>query len=195
MNDKQLNNFKNRIMELSESQKIEVAELLTEELKYIDRYGDVHDSEHSKRSIQLLVTLISLLKDKEKQKDYEQMLAKFSSLPTNKQVRVLNVAKGEFKKIEAEETKRANEKQCREEGHIFSKWDKRTWTTKEVYWDAGPQGYIDVEHHEWNRTCSRCGFKETVDREPQELIDERKAKAKKEKIKCLEKELNKLKEE
>ena len=84
---------------------------------------------------------------------------------------------------------------CQKEGHTFGKWKKITWITKEVYWDAGPRGYIDVEHNRWERTCDRCGFIEKSDDEPQELIDARNEKKKKAKIKKLERELKKLKEE
>ncbi len=30
------------------------------------------------------------------------------------------------------------------------------------------------EYQTWDRICKRCGFKESLEQEPQELIDERK---------------------
>ncbi len=83
---------------------------------------------------------------------------------------------------------------CLKEGHLFDEWKTRSWPTKEVYWDAGPQEYIDI-HKTWWRTCMRCGYKDVFNHEPQELIDARKAKYRKSRIKKLESELKKLKNE
>ncbi len=86
-----------------------------------------------------------------------------------------------------------NERTCLHEGHIFGDWNYHEWTTKEVCWDAGPQGYVDVKHEKWTRVCSRCGFVEEVKDEPQELIEKRNEINRKARIKRLETELKRLK--
>ena len=50
----------------------------------------------------------------------------------------------------------------------------------------------DVEHIAWTRSCKRCGYVESVENEPQELIDARNEKAKQNKIKKLKQQLKKL---
>ena len=84
---------------------------------------------------------------------------------------------------------------CEKEGHIFSEWKKVTWSTEEPVWDAGIRGYVKVEHENWKRTCSRCGFVETVKEEPAELVVARKEKNKKRRIKQLKAELRRLENE
>jgi len=47
----------------------------------------------------------------------------------------------------------------------------------------------------WQRTCTRCGFTETLDYEPEELVNERNENKKKARIRKLEKMLEDLKNE
>ena len=90
---------------------------------------------------------------------------------------------------------------CREEGHLFSKWIEERLTKTMTIGDAGIEslytgiGTRVVKYKEWHRTCERCGFVETVEEEPQELIDARKEKNKKARVRKLENELKKLKGE
>ncbi len=84
-------------------------------------------------------------------------------------------------------------KECEEHGHVFNEWKKIIWTTKEVVWDAGPQGYVDVEHAYWERSCSRCGYVEKIEYEPFEVKKARLETERQEEIKALNKRLAKLK--
>ena len=52
--------------------------------------------------------------------------------------------------------------------------------------------YISVDYVKWERKCKRCGFIETVHKEPQELIDKREEVNKQKEIKRLEKMLKNL---
>jgi hypothetical protein len=127
--------------------------------------------------------------------NFTKAIKDFKQLPINYQIDILN----SFAQC-VEDSKKKNEHDiavntCSTEGHVFSKWKKIKYSTKEEYWDAGPRGYVDVEHVEWKRTCTRCGFEERIDYEPQELIEERLEKNKQAKIKRLEKKLEKLKNE
>ena len=86
------------------------------------------------------------------------------------------------------------EKICQQEGHTFSKWKHNKWPEYiDTVIDHQHVHNYPIEHENWERTCSRCGFVEEVEHEPQELIDERKEKNKKARIKRLERELKKIK--
>lgn len=103
---------------------------------------------------------------------------------------MLNSINRSISKIESNNKQKAAEIECRNNGHIFGEWQKYSWTENVMVWDSGPAGYIPVEKVKWERTCTRC--KETVDKEPQELIDARKERNKQNRIKALKKELKRL---
>ncbi len=119
----------------------------------------------------------------------------FKQLPISYQI---NILKSFVQNVENE--KRNNEHDiavntCSTEGHMFGEWKHKEWTS---YIDA----FIDHDHvnlpvkkENWKRICSRCGFIEQTECEPQDLINARKAKNKKTRIKRLESELRRLKEE
>lgn len=174
-----------------------VAEAIANELR--DNEATFNENEYDKEKSRIVREFFNSIKNSatksQEFKKIADIFERYESLSQDNKKKVINeiskiVAK--YLGIEEQENK---EKICKEEGHIFGNWKRRTWTTKEVYWDAGPQGYVDVEHEAWERTCSRCGFIEKIDYEPQELIDERKEKNKKARIKKLERELKKLKSE
>ena len=121
-------------------------------------------------------SIMGNVKKIEELKKLSDIFKKYESLSQNNKKKVIKAVFEIIVKHLGIQEQEDKEKICQREGHTFGKWKKRTWTTKEVYWDAGPQGYVDVEHEVWERTCSRYGFVEKFDYEPQELIDERKEK-------------------
>ena len=131
----------------------------------------------------------------EELKKLSDIFKKYESLSQNNKKKVIKAVFEIIVKHLGIQEQEDKEKICQREGHTFGKWKKRTWTTKEVYWDAGPQGYVDVEHEVWERTCSRCGYVEEVEYEPQELIDQRKEKNKKARIQRLKRTLKELESE
>ena len=116
-------------------------------------------------------------------------ITNYESLSPKNKEKVFNEVVDNILKVACEQEEEEKRKICNSEGHVFGKWKIRTWTTKELYWDAGPQGYFNVKHKDWKRKCERCGYIEKAEEEPQELIDERKEKNKKMRIQKLEKTL------
>ena len=174
-----------------------VAEAIANELRNNEMAfdEDEYDKEKSRIVREFFNSIRNNAKQSEQLKKYADIFERYEKLSQSNRKKVINAVFGivvAYLDIQEQEDK---EKIYQQEGHTFGKWRRITWTTKEVYWDSGPQGYVDVEHEVWERTCSRCGFVEKVDYEPQELIDERKEKNKKARIKRLESELKRLKNE
>lgn len=174
-----------------------VAEAIANELKDNEMTfdEDEYDKEKSRIVREFFNSIRNNAKQAEELKKFADVFERYEKLSQSNRKKVINEVFGIIAKYLGIQEQEDKEKICQQEGHTFGKWKRRTWTTKEVYWDAGPQGYVDVEHEKWERTCSRCGFVEKVDYEPQELIDERKEKNKKARIKRLESELKRLKNE
>ena len=127
----------------------------------------------------------------------KKYMDEYKKLPDNYQIEIINTL---MTKIEEYHQINENDnavKTCSIEGHQFTKWEKRTWTTLEdIIWEGyGPNGKTTVEHKEWQRTCKRCGLIQNSKYEPQELIDDKKEKNKQARIKKLERELKRLKNE
>ena len=131
----------------------------------------------------------------QKENSFTKAIKDFKQLPISYQISILNsfVQNVETEKKNNEHDIAVNTCSCK--GHIFGKWKHNKWRD---YIDT----VIDHEHlnypidkENWERKCSRCGFVEKVECEPQELIDVRKEKNKKARIKRLESELRRLKNE
>ena len=172
-----------------------VAEEIAKELKDNETTfnEDEYEKEKSKIVRRFFDSIINNAKQSEKLKKFADVFEKYEKLSQSNRKKVINevfeiIAK--YLDIQEQEDK---EKVCQQEGHTFGKWRKITWTTKEVYWDAGLQGDVDVEREKWERKCRRCGCVEEVEQEPLELIEERKEKKRKARIKRLERELKELK--
>lgn len=174
-----------------------VAEAIANELRVNEMAfdEDEYDKEKSRLVREFFNSIRNNVKQSEELKKLADIFKRYEKLSQSNRKKVINEVFGIIVKYLDIQEQEDKEKICQREGHTFGKWKKRTWTTKEEYWDAGPQGYVDVEHEVWERTCSRCGFVEKIDYEPQELIDERKEKNKKARIKRLESELKRLKNE
>lgn len=143
-----------------------------------------------------------------KNKKYNQSemikaISAFKNLPVKHQLSVLKSFMSKVKKECELEASELVEAECTRKGHDYSQWKEIKYKTSErnPYLNSRdyivPEGmeYITVEHTKWERTCARCGYVETVEQEPQELIDERERQNKKAKIKSLEEELKRLKGE
>lgn len=143
-----------------------------------------------------------------KNKKYNQSellkaISTFKNLPIKHQLSVLKSFVNKVKKECTLEERELVESECARKGHDYSKWEEIKYRTSErnPYLDSRdyivPEGmeYITIKHTRWERTCARCGYVESVDQEPQELIDERNERNKKAKIKSLEEELKRLKGE
>ncbi|MBR2828475.1 MAG: hypothetical protein IKE70_04520 [Bacilli bacterium] len=135
-------------------------------------------------------------KSNQKGNSFSKAIKDFKQLPINYQISILNsfVQNVEMGKRNNEHDIAVNT--CSTEGHMFSKWKHNKWTEYiDTVIDHQHVHNYPIEHENWKRTCSKCGFIEEVEHEPQELIDERKEKNKKARIKRLERELKKLKSE
>ena len=183
--------------DLDPDNQLVVAEAIANELKDNEMTfdEDEYDKEKSRIVREFFNSIRNNARQSEELKKFADIFERYESLSQDNRKKVINEVFKIVVKYLGIQEQEDKEKIYQQEGHTFGKWKKRTWTTKEVYWDAGPQGYVDVEHEVWERTCSRCGFVEKVDYEPQELIDERKEKNKKARIKRLESELKRLKNE
>lgn len=137
------------------------------------------------------------------QSEMLKAISLFRNLPIKYQLSVIKSFVSKVKRESALEKREAVEAECVSKGHDYSEWKKITYSSVERNPYLGlrdyivPEGkeYISVEHTKWERTCDRCGYVETVEQEPQELIDERNEENKQAKIKKLEKELKLLKGE
>lgn len=125
----------------------------------------------------------------------KRVLADIKKLPFKYQLEVLSELANNVEKNKELNSHDIAINTCLNEGHVFGRWEQVTWSTKEPIWNSGSKGYHNVEHTNWHRVCTRCGFVDKCEFEPKELIDERNAEIKNRKIKKLEKELKKLKDE
>ena len=123
---------------------------------------------------------------------FQKTLQSFHELPVEYQMKILKSFEKSVDDTTSQYQQDIAEATCAKCGHDFSKWKKITWNSRAVIWDAGPQGYADVENTKWERTCQRCGFVEEVLDEPKEAYEERKEREKKDRIKALKKELSML---
>ncbi len=182
---------------LGPEDQLKVADAIIEELRDNESTFDTseYDREKSKLVRNAFETFISIPAQNEELKSNIELFKRFDSLSVDNKNKVINEIFKIIKKyleIQEQENKKM---MCEKEGHIFSEWKKVTWSTEEPVWDAGIRGYVKVEHENWKRTCSRCGFVETVKEEPAELVVARKEKNKKRRIKQLKAELRRLENE
>lgn len=182
---------------LGPENQLKVADAIIGELRDNETTFDTseYDREKSKLVRNAFETFISIPAQNEELKSNIELFKRFDSLSEDNKNKAINEIFKIIKKyleIQEQENKKM---MCQKEGCIFSEWKKATWFTEEPVWDAGLRGYVKVEHENWKRTCSRCGFVETVKEEPAELVEARKEKNKKRRIKQLKAELRRLENE
>lgn len=110
---------------------------------------------------------------------FAEVMTDFNQLPLKYQVEIL---KSFASKVDERKKSFLHEEAlitCQNEGHIFGKWKHKTWTTySDTVIDHQIVHDFPIEHEDWERVCTRCGFLESMDVEPQELADERREKKK-----------------
>lgn len=117
----------------------------------------------------------------------------FNQLPLKYQRAILDILKAKVKEYQEVVAQEEAEKICTSEGHQFSKWKKGVDVQYEdTYIDHQFIPNYRTETTVWERTCSRCGFVERVEHEPQELIDTRREKNKQAQVRRLTKKLQQL---
>lgn len=192
--DKWIYNYNN----LNPYSQLEVAEAIVNELKYNEMAFDEseYDKENSRIVREFFNSIMNNAEQAEKLKKFADILERFESLSQNNRRKVLNEVFEIVVKYLGIQEQENKEKVCQQEGHIFGKWIQNKWTEYiDTVIDHQHIHDFPIEHENWQRKCSRCGFVETVEHEPQELIDARKEKNKKARIKRLESELKRLKNE
>ena len=180
--------------ELEPEEQLEVADFIREELdlnvEIAEDEGEEYNILYSRKVEDFFEKFIDCLEAEDIAKKNLDKLKKFDSLnEKNKKKVILELSKIISKYLYLEEIDN-KKKICNNEGHDFTKWTTNKWTTREYFREDHCE--YDVEHIAWTRSCKRCGYVESVENEPQELIDARNEKAKQNKIKKLKQELKKL---
>ena len=116
-----------------------------------------------------LTELISLLKNMDDcdKKKLKEILEKINTLDSNHKAMILELMLEDFEKNFKKTIKHQNDLMCNQKGHEFSRWIHREWSevgnAGDFVWKEDP--FVNKEC--WERTCLRCGFIETVDKEPE----------------------------
>ena len=175
-----------------------VAEAIANELKNNEMTfnEDEYDKEKSRVIREFFNSIRNNARKSEEFKEFADIFERYESLSQDNRKKVINEVFEIVVKYLGIQEQEDKEKICQQEGHTFSKWKHNKWTEyiDTVIDHQHVQNY-PIEHKNWKRTCSRCGLVEAVEHEPQELIDERKEKNRKARIKRLERELKKLENE
>ena len=140
--------------------------------------------------------------DNEKSEMIEREILKIfdglgSNLPLNYQLDILRSFYTEVSKRKEDSKYDKLASTCEREGHQFGSWSSHKETVMydgyhehQIY----PNEYVEKRKY-WERTCTRCKFVEKTYEEPQELVEARQSKNRKERIKRLEHRLEILKSE
>ena len=175
-----------------------VAEAIKNELR--DNEMTFNEDEYDKEKSRIVREFFNSIRTNANQleelKKFTDVFGRYKSLSLNNRKKFINeVFKIVLKYLGIQEQEN-KEMICQQEGHMFGKWKHNKWTEYiDTFIDHQRVHNYPIEHENWERTCSRCGFVDELEYEPQELIDERKEKNKKAKIKRLERELKKIKNE
>lgn len=137
----------------------------------------------------------------DKNSKIKDIIKRYNKLNEEDQKRVIESISKAISRIESNNLKKRIEEECKNKGHDYTEWERIEYSRCERNPYLGnrdymvPEGreYISVDYVKWERKCNRCGFIETVEKEPKELIDKRKEENKQKEIKRLEKRLKKLK--
>ena len=195
MKKTELEKLKKKILGMDPVCQLELSNLLVSELglnnvSLKDLEYDKHKSDEVTNFLHLLINNLEDEVDKER---LLLLINEIKELPSEYQNKLVTRLINLILRLQKEYHHESILKECENNNHILSEWKKITWTTKAVVWDAGPQGYVDVEKVRWERSCSRCGYIEKVDKEPTEVREARLEAERQEEIKVLEKRLSKLK--
>ena len=175
-----------------------VAEAIANELKDNEMTfdEDEYDKEKSRIVREFFNSIRNNARQSEELKKFADIFERYESLSQDNRKKVINEVFKIVVKYLGIQEQEDKEKICKQEGHTFGKWKHNIWTEYiDTVIDHQHVPNYPIELENWERTCSRCGFVEEVEHEPQELIDKRNEKNKKARIKRLERELKKLKSE
>ena len=191
-----VNKWLDNFVDLEPEQQLEIANAIFEELiDNEDAFGeDGYNTELSESVRGLIDRFIFENKNKKDLKKVQEILKHFKELSVHKKEKVITELESLVDKYYKKEIQEQKEHICQNEGHIMGEWEKSEWTSYEDGWIDHQYVYGIKCHHEgWSRICERCGFKEAVTEEPEEVRINREEQEKQQKIKRLEKELNELK--
>lgn len=203
MTEVELEQLKKVLLGMDTEEQLEVSQVLLDELyEKSETYGWTNKSfeaERVSKVVYLLNLYISNLKKSVKRDEMLETLKKIDTFPENKKKRIVSAALSEARRIDKEERKRKAEEDCQRDGHIFEGenegWTSRKYSNYEKIYPGDHIVYEDwVEHTEWSRKCSRCGFVEVmIDKEPESVTKAKEKVKRKTRIAELEKELAELK--
>ena len=144
----------------------------------------------------VLDLFIDIFKNYLNNKKYEKSLLVFSTLSEKRRLKVIKELIEYLEDENKNQIQENKELECKNNGHIFSNWSYHEWTTYGEAWiDHQLIPDFPLNHSEWRRHCTRCGFYEEATSEPKDVREERLQKEKEEEIKKLELRLKNLKGE
>ena len=183
---------------LDSDDQLEIAASIISELRDNEEFLD--DEEYEKEKSKKIRELLNkILLSTNQNKELQSTIEKFEKLSQENKEKVVTELFRIISMHSDTQKHDASVQTCREEGHSFSKWVEKRLTKTVTIGDSGIEslftgiGTREVKYKEWHRTCERCGFVEVTDSEPQELIDARKEKNRKSRVRKLENELKRLK--
>lgn len=158
---------------------------------------DHYDQDMSEEIRDLLNIFIENSTTSDKIEDFKRLLLQFGCLDYEKKLSIMDSVSSLLHQFISEQQKENIEAICESSGHIFSDWKYYTWTESGRVTDSRAtqewiKGKFEVERREWRRICSRCGFVEVTEFEPEEIRTKRLVKEKIEQIQILKKELKEL---
>lgn len=202
---KKLNELKNYYNSLNFEQQGEVAKIIAESSK--DRqYHFMEKEEDMAKVNNFFERIIKSVKQKQVIEGKPSIIKRFKELSQVNKEKALSSIIEIIESAIKDQEKENNEKICRQEGHIFNKWEKIEYempvyigSEKDYHYDRNgyKKSYTkDIYETQnvikWRRYCQRCGYIEKSLEEPDELIEERLEIERQEKIKKLKKELKEL---
>ena len=129
-------------------------------------------------------------------KDFlKEIVKKINSLDHKYKVKFFKTIGYDVNRIFKQMDQEKREDKCKNEGHEFSEWEFYTWKEKVIGGDLGEHQEFMIDKKTWERSCTRCGFKEMTEIEPESVKAVRLEKEKTKIIKRLKKELKRLENE
>ena len=169
-------NWTRNYEKLDPNNQLLVAETIANELKLNEKYLEENEYDHKKSKIvrELFSSILKDLKKPEEFNKFDSVFKKFDDLSLSNKRKLINVIYDivcTYVRLQEQENK---ETICKNSGHLFGNWVYNKWTN---YIDAEVDNHhvhnLPIERQEWTRICSRCGHIETVQKEPQELVQKR----------------------
>ena len=194
MND--INKWKYDFNDLNPDDQLKIAKSIMGELQDNESFleADEYDKQKSKIVINFFKELINSTTNKNKLKEYTDLLNRFKSLSDKNKDNAISEILNIIKKYILIQEQSDKETICLSEGHKFGKWEHNEWTTYETTCiDHEIIPNYPVKHEVWVKTCTRCGYKSKTHEEPKSITYAKNRKDKQNRIKELEQELKMLK--